>query len=116
MSAQHPVFSFIENAVAPFAARVASQRHVVAIKDGFIGAVPFMIVGSFVLIFAYPPFPPDTTMAFGKWWLAMATTYKNEILTPFNMTMNIMAIYVVGGITACRAPTSSTPCRTRRWR
>ena len=67
MSANHAafnlIFRFVENYVSPIAGRISSQRHVMAIRDGFISAMPFMIVGSFLLVFAYPPFSPDTTGA-----------------------------------------------------
>lgn len=65
MSANHAafnlIFRFVENYISPVAGRISSQRHVMAIRDGFISAMPFMIVGSFLLVFAYPPFSPDTT-------------------------------------------------------
>ena len=54
-----------------------------AVRDGFIGAMPFMIVGSFLLVFAFPPFSPDTTFGFGQWWNAASKEYFNEIMTPF---------------------------------
>ena len=91
-------FDFIENKIAPVAGAFASQRHIAAIRDGFIGAMPFMIVGSFLLVFAFPPFSPDTTFAFGQWWLAMSKEYFNEIMTPFNMSMGIMSCYISAGI------------------
>ena len=53
MSANHAafnlIFRFVENYVSPIAGRISSQRHVMAIRDGFISAMPFMIVGSFLL-------------------------------------------------------------------
>ena len=91
-------FDFIENTISPVAARLGTQRHVMAVRDGFIGAMPFMIVGSFLLVFAFPPFSADTTFAFGQWWLGMSKQYFNEIMTPFNMTMGIMACYISAGI------------------
>lgn len=91
-------FDFIENKITPIAAVAGSQRHIMAVRDGFIGAMPFMIVGSFLLVFAFPPFSADTTFAFGQWWLSMSKTYFNEIMTPFSMTMGIMATYISAGI------------------
>ena len=91
-------FDFIENKIAPVAGAFASQRHIGAIRDGFIGAMPFMIVGSFLLVFAFPPFSPDTTFAFGQWWLAMSKEYFDQIMTPFNMSMGIMSCYISAGI------------------
>tara|TARA_R110001583_G_scaffold127221_2_gene278836 strand:+ start:4401 stop:5684 length:1284 start_codon:yes stop_codon:yes gene_type:complete len=91
-------FDFIENKIAPLAGAFSSQRHVSAIRDGFIGGMPFMIVGSFLLVFAFPPFSPDTSFALGQWWISMSQQYFNEIMTPFNMTMGIMSCYISVGI------------------
>lgn len=94
----HKFFDFIEQKVAPVAGAMASQRHISAIRDGFINAMPFMIVGSFLLVFAFPPFSEDTTFAFGKMWIEFAHTYSNELMTPFHMSMGIMSCYIVAGI------------------
>ncbi len=91
-------FDFIENKIAPVAGAFSSQRHVSAIRDGFIGGMPFMIVGSFLLVFAFPPFSPDTTFVIGQWWIGMSQQYFDEIMTPFNMTMGIMSCYISVGI------------------
>ena len=65
MSANHAafnlIFRFVENYISPIAGRISSQRHVMAIRDGFISAMPFYDRRSFLLVFAYPPFSPDTT-------------------------------------------------------
>jgi PTS system cellobiose-specific IIC component len=46
----------IEKRLAPMAGVIAQQRYVLAIRDGFIAALPFMIVGSFMLVFIFPPY------------------------------------------------------------
>ena len=94
----NPFFDFIENKIAPVAGAFASQRHVSAMRDGFIGGMPFMIVGSFLLVFAFPPFSSNTSFAFGQWWLSMSQEYFDQIMTPFNMTMGIMSCYISVGI------------------
>ena len=92
------LFGIIENKISPMAGKISSQRHIMAIRDGFIYAMPFMIVGSFLLVFAYPPFSPDSGWAFARWWLAMSVKYQEVILTPYNMTMGIMSIYITAAI------------------
>lgn len=46
MSANHAafnlIFRFVENYISPVAGRISSQRHVMAIRDGFISAMPFI--------------------------------------------------------------------------
>ncbi|WP_213989314.1 PTS sugar transporter subunit IIC [Sodalis sp. dw_96] len=92
------VFGVIENTISPIAGRLSSQRHVMAIRDGFISAMPFLIVGSFMLVFAHPPFSTTSSWSFAQWWLRMAQQYENVILMPYNMTMGIMSVFIAAAI------------------
>ncbi len=49
--------SWIERYVMPAALRIAGQKHVLSVRDGIILNMPFMLIGSFFLIFAYLPIP-----------------------------------------------------------
>lgn len=92
------IIGIVEKHIAPIAAKVGNQPHVRAMRDGFIVAMPFIIVGSFILIFAFPPFAEDTTNAFGRVWLNFATAHFDIIMMPFNMSMGIMTIFVSLGV------------------
>ncbi len=92
------IIGTVEKHIAPIAAKVGNQPHVRAMRDGFIVAMPFIIVGSFILIFAFPPFAEDTTFTFGRLWLDFATTHFDTIMMPFNMSMGIMTIFVSLGV------------------
>ncbi|NBJ71087.1 MULTISPECIES: PTS sugar transporter subunit IIC [Clostridia] len=83
---------FMENKLSAPMARLSEQRHLLAIRDGVISALPFIIVGSFFLIFAFPPLPQD--WAITQW----ATEHAAEILIPYRMTMFIMSLYIAFGI------------------
>lgn len=98
MNISQSLFSFIENRISPVAGKISSQRHIMAIRDGFIAAMPFMIVGSFLLVFVYPPFSAESSWGFARSWLALSGKYESQILTPFNMTMGIMSIYITAAI------------------
>lgn len=98
MNISQSLFSFIENRISPIAGRISSQRHIMAIRDGFISAMPFMIVGSFLLVFVYPPFSAESSWSFARSWLALSGKYESQILTPFNMTMGIMSVYISAAI------------------
>lgn len=98
MNISQSLFSFIENRISPVAGKISSQRHIIAIRDGFIAAMPFMIVGSFLLVFVYPPFSAESSWGFARSWLALSGKYESQILTPFNMTMGIMSIYITAAI------------------
>lgn len=39
--------AFMEKHFIPIASKIGSQRHLVAIRDGFIVTMPLMILGSF---------------------------------------------------------------------
>jgi len=45
------MFRFLEEKFVPVAARVGSQRHLVAIRDGFITIMPLTIVGTLAVLF-----------------------------------------------------------------
>ncbi|AXI27904.1 MULTISPECIES: PTS sugar transporter subunit IIC [Priestia] len=84
--------SFLENNLSGPMARLSEQRHLQAIRDGVISALPFIIIGSFFLILAFPPVPQDSTIA--KW----AADNSANILIPYRVTMFIMSLYIAFGI------------------
>lgn len=56
----------IEQTVTYLAGAIDSERHVIAMRDGFIAALPFMIIGSFLLMSIFPPFSPDSRWRFAR--------------------------------------------------
>lgn len=97
MSLYASLMRVVENHIAPLAGRIGSQRHIIAIRDGFISAMPFLIVGSIMLIVANPPFDAATTSRFGQAWLGFAKTHWHTITMPFFMTMGLMSVFVAIG-------------------
>ncbi|WP_163101483.1 PTS sugar transporter subunit IIC [Peribacillus alkalitolerans] len=73
-------------------ARLSEQRHLMAIRDGVISALPFIIVGSFFLIIAFPPVPEEWAI---KAW---ANEHLVQILIPYRVTMFIMSLYIAFGV------------------
>jgi len=90
----------IENKITPLAGAMGSQRHVVAIRDGFLAALPFMIIGSFLLVFIFPPFSPDTKIGFCRAWLDLSLKYREQLMLPFNLSMGVMTFFISVGIGA----------------
>lgn len=90
----------IEKRLAPMAGVIAQQRYVLAIRDGFIAALPFMIVGSFMLVFIFPPISSNTTFEFAKAWLNFSANYREQLMLPFNMSMGLMTIFISVGVGA----------------
>ena len=90
----------IEKHITPLAGSVGQQRHVIAIRDGFIAALPFMIIGSFMLVFIFPPFSPDTTNSFARGWLDLSLKYREQLMLPWYLSMGVMTFFISVGIGA----------------
>ncbi|CCK14109.1 PTS system, cellobiose-specific IIC component [Cronobacter universalis NCTC 9529] len=86
--------ALVERRIATLAGRIGTQRHIIAIRDGFICAMPFLIIGSVMLIIANPPFDQATTSAFGRLWLGFANAHWNTLTMPFFMTTGLMSVFV----------------------
>ncbi|ELQ6261344.1 PTS sugar transporter subunit IIC [Cronobacter malonaticus] len=100
MSLYQSMVHVIENKITPLAGAMGSQRHVVAIRDGFLAALPFMIIGSFLLVFIFPPFSPDTEIGFCRAWLDISLKYREQLMLPFNLSMGVMTFFISVGIGA----------------
>lgn len=100
MSAYNKMVTMIEDTVTPLAAKLGQQKYVTSIRDGFIAALPFMIVGSFMLVFIFPPFDPETKWGFARAWLDFAKTYQNQLLLPFQLSMGVMTLFIAVGVAA----------------
>lgn len=82
----------------------SKQRHMVALRDGMIGVVPVILVGSTFLllgaqgeVLSYIPGMDQT--AFYAWYKGFAPT----LLVPFRFTMKLLALYVAFTIAAALA-------------
>lgn len=84
--------TYIEDKLSVPAARLAEQRHLKAVRDGIIAALPLIIVGSMYMVVAFAPFPEN--WAIKQFLSANATT----ILLPYRVTMYIMSLYASWGI------------------
>jgi len=92
---------FLEVKIGPLAASFANQKHILAVRNGVIAAVPLTIVGGISLIMAFPPIDPgrvhDSSNIFIQillMWHSWAHANMAAILAPFNMTMGIMSLFV----------------------
>ncbi len=93
----------IEQKITPIAGKLGQQKYVTSIRDGFIAALPFMIVGSFMLVFIFPPFAADTTWGFAQAWLNFSETYRVQLMLPFDLSMGVMTLFISVGIAASLA-------------
>ncbi|WP_350304844.1 PTS sugar transporter subunit IIC [Photorhabdus viridis] len=84
----------VESHIVPLAGRIGNQRHISAIRDGFISAMPFLLIGSIMLIVVNPPFDTQTSSSFGQAWLSFGKTHWDTITMPYFMTMGLMSVFV----------------------
>ncbi|MEH7086216.1 PTS cellobiose transporter subunit IIC [Neobacillus drentensis] len=80
--------SFLEEKVMPVAGKIGAQRHLLALRDGLIATMPFIVIGSFFLIVANLPIPGYAdwmTSIFGPTWAA-------KLSYPVDATFNIMSL------------------------
>ncbi len=103
MSLYQKMVDVIEQKITPIAGAMGSQRHVIAVRDGFISALPFMIIGSFLLVFIFPPFSPDTRIGFARAWLGFSLHYREQLMLPYYLSMGVMTFFISVGVGASLA-------------
>lgn len=84
----------IEEKVMPIADKIANNRFLLAIRDGFALAMPMLIIGAMSCLIANFPIKGFTNFmarVFGQGW----TTFFSR---PTEVTMSLMSIFVVIGI------------------
>lgn len=101
---------FMENKILPIAIKIGNQRHIAAIKDGMTLLIPLTIIGGVAMLIAIPPIPANlenTNFFFSLMlnWSSWATANQNILLVPYNLTIGIISIYVVAGISYALAKT-----------
>ncbi len=106
MSILNSVMGFVERVIAPIAGKVGSQKHICAVKDGFISTMPFLIVGSLLLVFANPP--GDGNAFLQGWHSVLQSIGRDNIVAPFFVSMGIFALYSTYGIAYSLAETLNT--------
>lgn len=95
---------FLEEKLMPAATKLSEQRHLKAIRDGLMSTIPLTIIGGISLILAFPPVDPELTKPTNIFnrlllgWYNWAQANANVIITPYNMTMAIMSLFVAFAI------------------
>ncbi|MGN1275773.1 MAG: PTS transporter subunit EIIC, partial [Floccifex sp.] len=93
-----------DRTLVPVANKLANQRHLAAIRDGMVVAIPLSILGGFCLIISTPPFKPETLPNWGvisdmlMAWYNWAQLNKAALQLPYNMTMALMGLFIAFSI------------------
>lgn len=88
----------VEEKLMPIAAKVGQNRYLNAIKDGFVYTMPFLIIGSFILLVVNLPFTDSSNILYNEWYTKLMTNYKGDLVQPFYVSMGIMSLFVSYGI------------------
>ena len=82
--------TFLDKYFVPPMTKIAGQRHLQAIRDGIILAMPLLIIGSLFLVIAALPIPGYPEF--------MAGVFGDQLLYPVNATFDGMALIVSFGV------------------
>jgi cellobiose PTS system EIIC component len=83
------VMNYLEQKVLPVTNKIASQRHLLAIRNGILSTLPLTIIGSFfVILLNFPITGYDE-------WIA---PYRDILDIPFRFTVGAMALYASFGV------------------
>ncbi len=83
-----PIAAGLRDRLAYAGERMAAQRHLLAVRDGVIAALPLILIGSTFLLLAQPP------SARLQAWLA---PYAPALLAPYRMLGGLVALYACFG-------------------
>ena len=103
---QNGMLAKLDKVLSPIGVKLGNQRHLQSIANGMMFGLPFLVIGSFFLIFANPPinidrYNPETAnffMQFMAGWKHFAVANYDTITLPYNMTMGIYGIVCAFGI------------------
>jgi PTS system cellobiose-specific IIC component len=95
---------WMEEKFVPVAAKIGAQRHLAAIRDGFVGIMPIVLAGSFAVLLNntlgawIPPLGAILTPINGNvWWGTLAML---GLLVTFSVGYNLAKSYDVDGLAA----------------
>lgn len=97
ITANHMI-QFMNKHIVPIAKRLENQPHISAIRDGFIVVLPFLIVGSFIMILLIPPFDENTTNSFGQAWWTFSHWASDYGWRFFQMSFNAISLFTAASI------------------
>ncbi|MCR6095096.1 PTS sugar transporter subunit IIC [Salipaludibacillus agaradhaerens] len=103
------IMGWMERYFIPIASKIGAQRHLVAVRDGFVAIMPLIIIGSFAILFNN--FPVDTFQnfmanLFGNEWTALGGNIWDgsfailTVLVVASISFNLAKSYGVDGLSA----------------
>ena len=78
------LMKWVEEKLVPPMAKIGTQRHLLAIRNGVVSTLSLILIGTFFMVFINLPFPG---------WNEFIAPYSATIVLPFRITMGLIAIY-----------------------
>ncbi|WP_062263427.1 PTS sugar transporter subunit IIC [Endozoicomonas arenosclerae] len=88
----------VEQILLPIAARLANIKYLIAIRDGAVYAMPFLIVGSLILLLLNLPLTDPANFMYSQWYTDLMAEYKGDWLQPFYATMGMACLFISFGL------------------
>lgn len=89
---------YIEKLLMPITIKMACNRYVSAIKNGLTYALPFLIVGSFLVVLMFLPIREQSSYIYIKWYDSLIKNYSSVILQSYYATAGILSLLVTFGV------------------
>lgn len=77
------IVRFLEKYFLPIIGRISEHRHLQAIRDGVVATIPLLLIGSFFLVFAFPPI---------EFFAKIVAPYITALLAVVSATFGIMGL------------------------
>lgn len=103
--------SVMEKTIVPVGMKISNQRHLAAIRDGMTVMIPVTVIGGLAILLAMPPVPATVTAGSNFFfdlllaWKAWATSNAGVLMLPYYLSIGIISLYVVMGVSYRMAKT-----------
>ncbi|MFA0412199.1 PTS sugar transporter subunit IIC [Vibrio renipiscarius] len=102
--------SQVEQIMNPVAKLLTRSQHLMALRDGFQLAMPFIFVGCIFVPIIFPPFAnADSNLS--VWWFTAANVLRPILLPTYQLTLGVVGLIVSFGISASLAKHYQLPER-----
>ncbi|MCW7554466.1 PTS transporter subunit EIIC [Endozoicomonas gorgoniicola] len=88
----------MEKHLLPMADKLGNIKYLAAVRDGMINAMPFLIVGSLLLLLLNIPVTDPESVIYVEWYANLMATHKAKWLQPFYASLGMASIFISFGI------------------
>jgi PTS system cellobiose-specific IIC component len=94
---QNKFIYYIEKTLVPFSQYLAKIKILTAIKDGLVVTLPFVVVGSVILLLLNLPLNDTANFLYSQWYVDLMAKYKGDWVQAFYASMGVLSLFAVAG-------------------